>query len=385
MVVNNGVNKAANIGVNNIKEEMKMENINNNGVINKVWDEMANVDKIIRDFKSNPIKYVVDIDITGIDWGEEVDELYYEIYSQFRRDYGDNLIEGAEVLKSGMYSDKIIEIAEEFGVNVNKEADIKVNNVKEEMNMQNINNNGMSLEEAYSVIKDFHFNPSKYVVDIESMGIGWGEQVDKLWDEIYTQHCRDYRDDIIMGAELLKSGMYSDRIIEIAAEHGVKKSATINELKVIKLDCQRFITQKDLWEPIGAHGYTLPLKHIIDNLIYSYIENDELDEEVMNHTDEIIMKLINHEEFIYTIKDGELHEVEGVNSKGIEEVLELWLPYLIELEQAADELLGFWKVVNNLDLSDREKDEMKGHVFTDELYIFVHRYCREIWWDGGSN
>lgn len=79
----------------------------------------------------------------------------------------------------------------------------------------------LRLEDSYKVINDFKVNPSKYVVDIDEIGIGWGTIVDSMYDEIYTQFCRDYRDSVIGGADVLKSGRYSERIIEIMEEHGV--------------------------------------------------------------------------------------------------------------------------------------------------------------------
>lgn len=88
---------------------------------------------------------------------------------------------------------------------------------------KDINNNVINseVEEAYRVIKDFSYNPSKYVIDKDEMGIGWGSIVDTLSDVIYNQFCRDYRDDVIGGADVLRSGMYSNRIKEIAEEFGV--------------------------------------------------------------------------------------------------------------------------------------------------------------------
>lgn len=79
----------------------------------------------------------------------------------------------------------------------------------------------LRLEESYKVINDFKVNPSKYVIDIDEMGIGWGSIVDSMSDEIYAQFCKDYRDSVIGGADVLKSGRYSGRMIEILEEQGV--------------------------------------------------------------------------------------------------------------------------------------------------------------------
>lgn len=89
--------------------------------------------------------------------------------------------------------------------------------------VKDINTNVVNseVEEAYRVIKEFSIRPSKYVIDKDEMGIGWGSIVDTLSDVIYAQFCRDYRDDVIGGADVLKNGMYSDRIKEIAEEFGV--------------------------------------------------------------------------------------------------------------------------------------------------------------------
>lgn len=154
-------------------------------------------------------------------------------------------------------------------------------------------------------------------------------------------------------------------------------------VKVIRLESEGRIRETDLMETVGDARYTLPLIYAIENLMSSYVENDELDEEVMDHTNEIIISLINKGEFVYVIKDGELYEFEEYNSTGIEAVV-IDIPYLIELERAADELWGFTRVINNLELRDEDKSELMMQIFADDLYSFVYMYCREIWWDGGS-
>lgn len=157
----------------------------------------------------------------------------------------------------------------------------------------------------------------------------------------------------------------------------------VTQAKAIKLDTVGRITVTDLMETIGNAHYTLPLVYAIENLMSSYVENDDLDEEVMDYTDEIIMSLIKNGEFVYIIRDGELYELEGVSSTGNEEV-KLFIPYLPELEQASEDLLGFTRVIDNLELRDEDKSELMMQIFADDLYSFIYMYCREIWWDGGS-
>lgn len=78
-----------------------------------------------------------------------------------------------------------------------------------------------NVADAYRIIKDFRSNPSKYVVDIDEMGMGWGTIVDTISDEIYETFIKTYRDGVFLAADVLKSGMYSDRIKEIAEEFGI--------------------------------------------------------------------------------------------------------------------------------------------------------------------
>lgn len=274
-------------------------------------------------------------------------------------------------------------------VNVNKAADIGVNNNKEEMKMKNINNDGVNVNEAVNTRVN-NIKEEMKMQKITNNGVIITKEVNNSINK--AKEMRLERSGGLHLQEFLELNNIKGEIgAMIDMDEFINQSTSPEEImplkgniKVIKIDNQ-YITETDLMEPIGNSHYTLPLIYVIENVLSSYVENGDLDEVLMNYTDEIIMSLIYKGEFIYAVLDGEVYWYgRGLVTTDMETV-ELYIPYLLELEKAADELLGFWTVVNNMDISDREKDEMKGHVFSDELYIFVHQYCREIWWDGGSN
>lgn len=395
------INNAVNTGVNNIKEEMKMENINNNGVnINdgRIYDEdwdltfleyydienakvADDLDEdnyyygmlylseddyayykdlneaygVIEDFKMNPGKYVYFEEYKTDGWQAEFETYSDEVYNKFMDRFEDGYPEVmARRLESGWFGEYIIDILRKVA-------------------SSRIWNDPYAITEFPLTVKE---TPYGIYLIAEYVDIREAVEIDSINYTEYDMH----RVLAELGDTLY--GYYETEDVDGYEQR--TKFMKSKELKVIKLADHRFINEKDLWETIGAPYYTLPLIYAIENLITSYVENDELDEEVMNHTDEIIKTLVNKGEFIYVIKDGELHGVEGVTSTGIEAV-ELMVPYLLELEKAADELFGFCKVINNLNIRDEVKGNMMMELFADDVYSFVYQYCRDVYWDGGSN